>query len=837
LSNGTGGIGLPVLAVLPLLPAAASLLTVLLAGLAGAVAGAATLKPAAVKKLGRALLRQYRGLVALAVLGALVVLAIQASGGSRAGSAVGMSPQGAASARWPEFRGSPGRSGHADSHPGPTRGGIRWTNSRDLQFFSSPAVVGETVVAVGSRGDSARFLCWDVSSGEEIWNIAPRGHRATFSSPVIDRGWLVCGEGYHDTANSCLAGLDLRQVPAPAFRFPTASHIECTPVISAGRVYFTAGDDGVYCIELPDETRRETRLIWHAAGDKFPDAETALIVRGGRVFVGLGYGGQALCVLDAESGHEIARLALPYPVFSPPASEGNHLYLGMGPADYGRHPDAGPGEVRCVDLDSLQTLWTLATPATVLSAVVADGGDVIFSTVAGQVFVVTSDGRISRTWDARSRMLSAPAVTPQMVYCVSCDGLLTGLERRRLEPIWTLRLGEPGDYISAPVVCRGQVLVGTPADGFICAGEPAGQTADEIWHGPLGGPGRTGATDDSPIPREVVTAWTLSGHSIGPQADVSAPPAVTKDEIVVPWASATWSGLACYDQVDAGTPRRRWTWKCSDRIEVSPAISGNTVVCLSGARGRTGQLVAIDRQTGELAWNRTIDHVGNSLFVDFDAAYTPSDSGRLTRFSLSGQRQWDVDVGQLRYPVHVAQGIVVAASTLPDQLTALDRETGATLWKAGLSAAPADSPVIIQDNIFLATAKSIESHSLVDGALRTTFDGGPTSGPAFIDRDRIIHVARDGNLVFASPLAHTVRRRLPGVKPGTAPLVGSDAVVFVAADDSFAWLALDGTSRPQAWFATGDAKQMITSLLLRDGQVYVGVAGVGLVCLEARSQT
>ena len=45
-----------------------------------------------------------------------------------------------------------------------------------------------------------------------------------------------------------------------------------------------------------------------------------------------------------------------------------------------------------------------------------------------------------------------------------------------------------------------------------------------------------------------------------------------------------------------------------------------------------------------------------------------------------------------------------------------------------------------------------------------------------------VHVATDGHLVFTTPRVSRSRRRLPGVAPGTEPLVGSDAVVFVKVD-------------------------------------------------------
>ena len=70
-----------------------------------------------------------------------------------------------------------------------------------------------------------------------------------------------------------------------------------------------------------------------------------LDVGGERVFVGLGQGGNALCILDAATGQELARRPVPYPVFSPPAVEGGQLIVGMGRGDYVRPVDDPAGDI------------------------------------------------------------------------------------------------------------------------------------------------------------------------------------------------------------------------------------------------------------------------------------------------------------------------------------------------------------------------------------------------------------------------------------------------------------------------------------------------------------
>ena len=466
-----------VLAILPWLPAAAGLLSALLAALLSALGAAAMLRPSALAKLGRIVWRQKPGLLVLALLAFGLIEAPKLM-------VVHEKPPTVAadfhSARWAMFRGDLTRAGCADEQPGPVRGSVLWSGGQDFIFLSSPAVVGDTIIAVGSRGDdSARFFCWNASNGELLWTLAPPGYRATFSSPVVDRGYLVCGEGVHTTRKARVRGYKVgaNGALALAFAHETTSHVECTPVLEGNRVYFGAGDDGVYCLDLAPEVAG--RVVWHVRGQDYPDVETALAVYDGRVYVGLGQGGAALAVLDAETGSEIARLEMPLPVFSPPAIAGGRLYLGMGSADYLHRGGKSPGEARCLDLGTLEEIWRIRTPYPILAATVALDDELIFCTVAGELFVVALDGTVKHRWQAGDRVVAAPAVTRDAIYCVSCDGVLTALNRR-LRRAWATRLGTPGLFLSSPIVYAGCIYVGTPGDGFVCVGSPIGEPREEL---------------------------------------------------------------------------------------------------------------------------------------------------------------------------------------------------------------------------------------------------------------------------------------------------------------------------------------------------------------------
>jgi hypothetical protein len=157
------------------------------------------------------------------------------------------------------------------------------------------------------------------------------------------------------------------------------------------------------------------------------------------------------------------------------------------------------------------------------------------------------------------------------------------------------------------------------------------------------------------------------------------------------------------------------------------------------------------------------------------------------------------------------------------------------LWRAELRHAPADSPVIDGIRVFVPTTEAIEVLSLVDGSLLNVIDGWSVSAPMFNDGERLAATTRQGELVFGSALARGIEQRWSGAEPGMPPLVGGNSIVFTADDHRLMRTSLEETNRPEAWYEIGGTQRIAMPPVLRDGRVYVSVAGAGLVCLKAKS--
>ena len=374
---------------------------------------------------------------------------------------------------------SSGPSSRGPSSRGPSSGQRRWQRWQDEEaFYSSPTLVGDRLYCVATSGDRARILCLDAATGKEHWNAAPSGYQATFSSPVVAGDLLFVGEGLHRARRARLVAIDLRPDRAGRilWTFPTAGHIECTPTIAHGHVYFAAGDDGIYCLKIPalpaDPNQvAKPELVFHLPGSQYTDAETSLAVYAGRLYVGLGVGGHALCIFDAHTGEQLRRVALSLPAFSPPSFDASHIYLGLGDANYANPAAATRGQLVCLRQKDGVIDWSIDLPGAVLGAVAVEGGELFWGCGDGRIYRLNLANRRLADFDTGAPVAASLAVTRERIYAVNQNGLLFGIDRTSWSPLFRQVLGEPGAYVSSPAVRGERLFVGTPTAGLIAVGE------------------------------------------------------------------------------------------------------------------------------------------------------------------------------------------------------------------------------------------------------------------------------------------------------------------------------------------------------------------------------
>lgn len=374
-------------------------------------------------------------------------------------------------APWTTFRFNANRTGHADVLPGPDNGIPAWIfkdkGLKTVQFHSSPAVVGNRLYIAAAVGavfsTSGATYCIDIDTQEVIWRTD--SDIPIFSSPAVIAGRVYIGEGFHYDDNCTLRCLDAK-TGDPIWSFKTTSHVESTPFFTQGRLYFTAGADGVYCIDaLAGEQ------IWH-----FPavHADMSPLVKDGKVFFGTGYDDLRIYAVDAETGSEIWSRQMPYPVWGSPSAYQDIVFFGLGRGNFSESAPIPKGRAVAVNADTGDTVWKYEVGDAIMSAMVVYKDNVIFGSRDGYVYSLSAkEGH--RRWRRYMGgvVVSSPGVTQDAVYAATASGKIYSLSILDGSINWKydsdgVRYGLK--FYSSPAIVNGKLYIGSSDRYIFCLG-------------------------------------------------------------------------------------------------------------------------------------------------------------------------------------------------------------------------------------------------------------------------------------------------------------------------------------------------------------------------------
>ncbi len=255
----------------------------------------------------------------------------------------------------------------------------------------------------------------------------------------------------------------------------------------------------------------------------------------------------------------------------------------------------------------------------------------------------------------RRKLVVQPLVFGGRVFTMDADAVVRAFTIKDGDQKWRFDPA-PDDSDSTNVggglSSDGQTLFISTGYGDLFALDPA--TAKQIWRTPLGAPARSNAT----IVDGVLYLITIDARLLALSAKNG---------------SLIWS----YQGRSAST---------AALAEAAPAVEGDFVT----AAFSSGQLVALDKQTGTEIWTDSLS-TSRSLLVASDIAAVPSPTiisdGKVFALGLdnlmlsvdikSGRRAWDRDIGGFQMPCMAGGVIFVYAD---GHLLALSRDEGAALW-------------------------------------------------------------------------------------------------------------------------------------------------------------
>jgi outer membrane protein assembly factor BamB len=656
---------------------------------------------------------------------------------------------------WSTSRGGLRRWGRGPGDLDPTTSAVTWKNDRDATVFSSPAVSGSrvffaTATGMGPFSPEGRgaIVCVEADSGREVWRYAPNDYRATFSSPVVADGCVVCGEGLHQVHDARMTCLDL--LGQKRWEFQTKSHVESTAAIADGKVFFGAGDDGFYCLALEPTADGQPRVLWHLDGEKFPDCESSPAVSEGVVYFGLGDGGFAICAVDARTGTQQWRIETPYPVFAPPTIANGKLYVPTGNGNFVQSAadllemkltilkDGGAteqelsaarqrlkpaGEVWCVDLATQQVDWKFAADDAILGDIVCGEDSLYFGSRDEHLYRVSLDGRLLNKVHLREPLVCSPALGQKHLYVTTMSGQLLCLETLTLKPVWDGSLGVGENFVSSPVVAHGHIYVGTVQQGLCCLGQP-GVPAAPLWsRGDQGG-----RADDEPVPPSLAVAWRYPAEGDAP-FEISAPLMLFDGAIYAVGLRPGMTELVKLSADKAATDQARLLWSrrfdanvSVGSIQVAPVGYDNRI-CVSESPNPVeggGTLWCLSADDGRTLWKQPLAGDSAGLAIAPQQVVVWSTPEHLQSFDLTnGKPLWKTKFadGRAVGAPTIANDIVFV--TMETHLAALDAPTGTLLWKVPLSVWPTNGPFVEGPHIVVPYSGRHALHNIVDGALQS----------------------------------------------------------------------------------------------------------------------
>jgi outer membrane protein assembly factor BamB len=344
----------------------------------------------------------------------------------------------------------------------------------DMDEVMSAPVVDANRIYFGTGkltpfGSFGAVYCVDAETGAVAWRF-DHGNtlRPAYATPAVADGLVYCGEGLHSDSGCRLYALKAGTGEL-AWSVPTASHTEGTPWVRGSRVYFCAGDDGLYCLE-------KGKMLWHFEGARQRlHVDSSPTIADGRVYAGSGYRTWAVFALNANSGTEIWRVPETLRSFGQPLVLGSRVAFGLGTGnltdDLTREPEVGEpeekesaGAVLCVEGTGGKVVWRTTLPKSVHTEMAVDAYRIYVTCHDGCVYALDrKSGAVSWRRPVGTAFAAGPAVVTAFsggaslaVYAVSQEGFAVCLDPVTGAVVWSKELstlaGGHMDVLSTPAV-------------------------------------------------------------------------------------------------------------------------------------------------------------------------------------------------------------------------------------------------------------------------------------------------------------------------------------------------------------------------------------------------
>jgi outer membrane protein assembly factor BamB len=252
------------------------------------------------------------------------------------------------------------------------------------------------------------------------------------------------------------------------WEFVTKGHIESSPLVSDSRVYFGAGDDGIYCVEV-----ESGKSVWHLENLHI---DASPLVYNGVVYVGSYWAEDnrhkdlRLIALNAATGQTIWNVPVDLSTYQKPATSGEFVYFSLGTGDYESSGPKPAGAVIALEAATGRQAWRTDLPDSVFGTPLLEEDFVVVGCRNGSVYCLQrKDGKIQWERPIGSAIVAGVAVhsgghDDTVIIAVGMSGRCVKLALRDGRMIADIDLvraasGTSGLFTAAPVVTY-ELLVG-----------------------------------------------------------------------------------------------------------------------------------------------------------------------------------------------------------------------------------------------------------------------------------------------------------------------------------------------------------------------------------------
>jgi len=240
------------------------------------------------------------------------------------------------------------------------------------------------------------------------------------------------------------------------WNFGTGSYVFSSPAVINGRVYVSALDGKVYCLNSENGA-----LVWSYTTGGTIYSSPAIAY--GKIYVG-SRDHKVYC-LNAENGAYIWSFTANDDVDSSPVVANGRVYVGSYPKIY------------CLDAENGALVWSYTTGGRVDSSPAVVNGKVYVGSYDNKVYCLNAEnGSLIWSFTTGNLIFSSPAVEDGKVYVGSYDNKVYCLNAENGDLIWVFRTG---NYVySSPAVAYGKVYFGSKDRKIYCLGSENGA---QIW--------------------------------------------------------------------------------------------------------------------------------------------------------------------------------------------------------------------------------------------------------------------------------------------------------------------------------------------------------------------